>query len=273
MVRPFGTKYAKLDQHTTAWTIQNAYKHLEDAHTFLVEHAHPVLGSAARVAPDGQWGTNVKRIPISFPRTDLRLLENDHIEHNFVEVINMCATIERMLDALLWAQQTGFSEHLVWICHPTASSNAEARLQGEPDNDLVLISRNNDGMAAHFEVSDVSGNRDGNDKERKDLESLKVLLEGEKGPNALNKDWPNAHMFLVVAAKFGHSICERTRRMWRIGNPPHCTYHPHDTQSNGESKTLIVEIVDGKIGRSDIKCSFKCCRANNDDADQVCQPS
>ncbi len=87
--------------------------------------------------------------------------------------MNQCATMERLLDALQWAQSagSGLAESLVERCHPTMSSS----YADEEDHDLVLVGP--DGTKAKFEVSDVSGTKDGNKKEKKDLISLGVLRE------------------------------------------------------------------------------------------------
>jgi hypothetical protein len=181
----------------------------------------------------------------------------------FSEVVNMCATVERLLDALQWANEYRFSGHLVKVCHPTASSNKKDGDTGL-DNDLVLIPRSVGAeKIARFEVSDVCGDGDGNDKERKDLENLEVLLKGErKIADALNPEWPKEHLFLVVAEKFGKQVMDGDKRTWRItkGSNAHCWYRHHMARkgADGREGTMIIEVIDGR-SQADAHCPYGCC--------------
>lgn len=93
-------------------------------------------------------------------------------DHNLAEVVNQCANIERLLDALQWAEdEPSMQGYAVERCHPTTGSARGDAI----DNDLVLVSTVDDGTPARFEVSDVIGRRsDSNHKERRDLASLGV---------------------------------------------------------------------------------------------------
>ena len=187
---------------------------LHDAHDYLARRGAEAARQAALLDDVTAWGTRFKRVRVELPRDSRPLLmraAEDH--HSLAEVVNQCATMERLLDALAWAR-TDASElsafHVV-RCHPTtgsAANDAEA-----PDNDLILAAP--DGRAARFEVSDVASTSDGNRKEERDLRNLGVLREG-KGAERFDLPWPAARVFLVVSSEFAGRL--RGRR-W-----PHLTY-------------------------------------------------
>ena len=78
----------------------------------------------------------------------------------FSELVNQLASVERLLDALKWAESAGFSQ--VLACHPTTSSG---------DHDLVV--GRSDQTLGVFEVSDVAGPRGNeNNKMANDLTNL-----------------------------------------------------------------------------------------------------
>src|SRR4051812_115059 len=94
---------------------------LADAHHFLVAQADKCLRSL-NSAPQ-KWGTLLKR-----SRVNLELPEApesiDKAGERLVEVINMAATLERLLDALTWfAGQPAFALLRVIECHPSTSSS------------------------------------------------------------------------------------------------------------------------------------------------------
>lgn len=126
-------------------------------------------------------------------------------DHSFVEVVNQCATLERLLDAAAWAEHNleGF---LVRICNPTTSSSTEA-----DDHDLVLADPS--GNVAKFEVCDVTSAKDGNRKELKDLCSLGVL-----DPDGADVScWPTARVFLVVSPEFAVRMRKSNRHGLKRG--------------------------------------------------------
>lgn len=142
-----------------------------------------------------------------------------------------------MLDALEWAQSagSGLGDSLVERCHPTTSSSP----RHEEDHDLVLVGRG--GTKAKFDVSDVSGGRDGNNKEKKDLISLGVLRKG-KGTEMLPDRWPEGRPFLVVSEEFAQRL-RKSGRAWSKGATPHCRY-------NGPvawGTTRIFEVEQGTV--------------------------
>ncbi len=234
MILPFGHALVAPQSDPPGWTIEAAFQHLNEAHSFLVTKALAFLANGPQKAQSAdQWGTLIKRESIQFNSNELILLNNTATKHKFVEVINMCATVERMLDALKWAGSE-FQNHLVAICNPTTSSNAFAGQNQALNNDLVLVCSECQHVTARFEVSDVFGKGYGKRKERKDLKSLGV--DGNAG------DWQsNERKFLVVSKEFG-AFLGRRQPPWRIGipqNPTNLVYKPFDA----DHETKILEII------------------------------
>lgn len=214
------------------WNIPEASEHLCEAHAALALAGKLTLQKAAGACPDGDWGASVKREPV---RCGQEL-------HNLAEVVNQCATVERLIDALTWAASE-FPEWLVECCHPTQTS-------GEGQNDLVLIDPTNPGQRARFEVSDVVSTSDGNNKEAKDLTSLKVL---SKRPEAAPKietlniaNWPSDRLFLVVSGEFANYL-QSSPTPGRIWMTAHCWYDEAARIPHDDSRTVILEVKNRKI--------------------------
>ena len=180
-------------------TLQDCYVRVQKAHNFLVERGKKAVAGLNQKS-DKDWGVDCKRVRVDLsagvPPEDIG---KGLTEHSLVEIINQCATIERLLDALKWAQtpKSGLSKYMVRCCHPTTSS-------AHKENDLILESEN--GKMACFEVSDVASEKDGNNKEKKSLVALRVLNDDKHGKE-LNEDWPKARRaFLVVSEEFGKNL-------------------------------------------------------------------
>lgn len=209
---------------------------VQEAHDYLVERSIEALRRAGEVGGLRYWGSAIKRIRVRLPREERpRLVSPGAEEHNLVEVVNQCATMERLIDALEWAAGagSGLSEYQVERCHPTTSSS----FKDDEDHDLVLIGQ--DKPSAKFEVSDVSGAGDGNQKEKKDLISLGVLSEGT-GQQMFPKNWPTGRLFLVVSEEFSERL-RTPSRAWLKGKPPHCRYK----ERLNRGKTWVFEVEQG----------------------------
>ena len=207
---------------------------VQEAHDYLVRKGMEAVRRAFDVASTRYWGTEVKRVRVLLPKDEWpEIVSSETEEHNLVEVMNQCATMERLLDALEWAQsvESGLSESLVERCHPTTSSS----YGDEDDHDLVLMGP--DGTKAKFEISDVSGARDGNNKEKKDLISLGVLREG-KGDEMFSNEWPKGRLFLVVSEEFAGRL-RKPGRAWLKGTTPHCHYN--ELAARGTTRVFEVE--------------------------------
>lgn len=186
-------------------TIQSYRKELQEAHRYLSERGAAALRSAAGPTASGRWGAEAKRVKVCLPETNRPVWIGEGInEHSLVEVINQCANMERLLDALHWAEsESNLKKCVVERCHPTTSSVSGY----EDDNDLVLLGK---GLEARFEISDVASTKDGNNKEKKDLTRLGVLKEGWIQPRSVR---PYARLFLVASTEFGELLTNSRRRL------------------------------------------------------------
>jgi hypothetical protein len=152
-----------------------------DYHAELIAaHDAIVARAAGWTAPKSnpRWGITAKRALVDL--TDAhRFVYNN--EHPIQELMNQCATVERLLDALDWAIQNGWADSVI-ECNPTTSagtgsgtkaglgeSDAEEGLPEAGPPDLWTVGPKGE---ACFEVSDVLSPHDGNRKLPKDLARL-----------------------------------------------------------------------------------------------------
>ncbi len=177
---------------------------LELAHNYLAECAKRTLQSLPEI-PVRSWGSQMKRTYVQLTADRPKHVVQDRHEHSLTEIMNQCATLERLIDALTWAsiRASGLDHYYVTACNPTTSSTG---------HDLEL--RDEAGNVALFEVSDVASTSDGNQKERKDLQSLGCINKD----GTLNGDWPTGRRFLVVSSEFaerleglGRAVCKYVR--------------------------------------------------------------
>ncbi len=224
-------------------SLSECYRSIQEAHDFLVQRGASAIAQVQKEKEmdSASWGSAMKRLAVSLPSHERPALIDTTIQkHSLVEVIHQCATIERLLDALEWAQQpdSGLNDFLVERCHPTTSSaksETKAIEDEEHDNDLVLVRTNQEW--ARFEVSDVTGEHDGNRKEEKDLISLGILRPGKgKGKNEERfvGRWPSARLFLVVSSEFSPYLFRTNRWLRR--------YHSYQSVFRTPG-TDILEIV------------------------------
>ena len=215
-----------LDPSTIAKVLQD----LSVAHAFLVEAARrsiPQLGQAAT----GQWGVTAKRVSVSLPVERPELVPDAIDNLPFAEVVNQCATLERLLGALHWADKH-LNGYVVERCHPTTSSQKNG---GQTDNDLVLF-RTADGHRCRFEISDVaSSTGDGNGKELKDLASLGIPVAGHDRISGTDR------RFLVVSNDFSKYLLRPTRHGLKAGRF-------HYSLVGEESSTHVIEVLPGVAG-------------------------
>jgi hypothetical protein len=151
------------------------------------------------------------------------------LDHSLVEVINQCATMERLIDALEWANSTYTN---VEKCHPTTSSENTG---GGPDNDLILVAVS--GKKARFEISDVASEKDGNGKAPRDLVSLGVLTHCDKKLRPSDA-WPAEQLFLVVSEEFAKYL-----RKWKPSAVKDCHCAFKEVKKDGQ--TRIFEVCKG----------------------------
>jgi hypothetical protein len=193
--------------------LQAAHDYLAKAGQAAVRH----LGTATLES----WGADVKRVTVALDDAPpARVSRRGH--HNFVEVVNQCATLERLIDALAWAE-VGLPGYVARSCHPTTSSTTAAH-----DHDLVLDAE--DGrLPAWFEVSDILS---GPHKEKKDLQALGVPATSAHG------DWPAGRLFLVASAGMATRVNKPTRRLLRCGG-----FRYEAREHANEARTGILEVV------------------------------
>jgi hypothetical protein len=201
---------------------------VQEARNYLATHGAEAIRRASGSQGGPDWGSSVKRARVILPEGPRpALISSETRDHNLVEVVNQCATMERLIDALGWAQsEPGLNEYLVERCHPTTSSSRG----DEEDHDLVLVAPDDSEVKAKFEISDVASEKDGNGKEKKDLESLGVLT---KGSNTTPAGWPSGRLFLVVSEEFAVWLCRRRAK------PVH--YHYQEVKREGATRIFEVK--------------------------------
>ena len=143
-------------------TFSDALDRLRSAHHFLVERAKTAI--AAPHADDSRWGASVKRSPVVL-RGDDRPELIGKTEERLGEVINIAATLERLVDAIEWFATQLEAGCSILECHPSTSDETNG-------NDLVIVD-NAGHIVVRCEVCDVISQRAGsNGKEKKDIKNL-----------------------------------------------------------------------------------------------------
>ena len=207
---------------------------LEACLEYLVAAGAEAAKRAVTVKISSEWGLRMKRISVELAR-DGAPPDIGHAgkEHSLAEVINQTANIRRMLDVLLWirSDESGLKNHLVGVCHPSTSSGPK----DDPETDLELS--HHGVKSAKFEVTDVVGNKDGNNKEATDLKKLGFINEITKTANKPLSEVPKHRGFLVVSEELG-KVMTGKKRWWRSDYPPVVRY---ELQESGSS-TLIFEV-------------------------------
>jgi hypothetical protein len=206
---------------------------LKAAREFLAECGAAAIERAVGVDPSGAWGSMVKRVSAQLPAERPRLVCADVATHSLIELINQCATLDRLIDAIEWSVSALPEFGRVCICHPTTSSSKQS---DGADNDLILMDAR--GRRCRFEVSDVASEKDGNRKEERDLMSLGVLLPG-RGEERLKVQWPVDRLFLVVSTEFARGVMKR-KPLWIRMN--HVLYQKHDAGA----ETQVLEVLRGE---------------------------
>ncbi len=208
---------------------------LRAAHDYLVMAARATVPRLLDL-PSASWGAAAKREHVVLPLDGRPSLVSSDVEkHSFLEVVNQCATLERLIDTLSW---TATKEELrgarLVRCNPTTSSAPRSKdaPREEVDHDLVL--RDEASRRWRFEVSDVASSKDGNGKEKKDLISLGIWRAGDDEVPG----WPDGRHFLVVSSEFAQRLQSPTRHGLRLG-----LFHYVPVKPDGE--TRILEVCQG----------------------------
>ena len=182
-------------------SLHQAQRQLIEAHEQLVACGRAAVDELKTVTPVG-WGSATKRVRAVLPNMRSTLLNEANSDQSLTELINQCATVERLLDAINWVLHTATDSTLV-LCHPTTSSGATT----EQNHDLVI---QHQGEHWCFEISDVAtSGGDGNQKEMKELLSLGVLSSIRSAK--LNNEPRPGRSFLVVSTEFAQRLLRPTR--------------------------------------------------------------
>lgn len=182
-------------------SLHQAQRQLIEAHEQLVACGRAAVDELKTVTPVG-WGSAAKRVRAVLPNMRSTLLNEANSDQSLTELINQCATVERLLDAINWVLHTATDSTLV-LCHPTTSSGATT----EQNHDLVI---QHQGEHWCFEISDVAtSGGDGNQKEMKELLSLGVLSSIR--PAKLKNEPRPGRSFLVVSTEFAQRLLRPTR--------------------------------------------------------------
>ncbi len=118
-------------------SIQDCLSKLQDAHERIKSCViRAQVGSQLEtVLSDGNWASRMKRITISLDSDPQRRSVIGKSNEDFIEIINQCANVERLIHALGWAagKDSELKDYGVRICHPTTSSS-------KGDCDLASVS-------------------------------------------------------------------------------------------------------------------------------------
>ena len=165
--------------------LEDCIEQLRGAHDYLVTAAIDMLGVARHTDPE-YWGSDVKRLRVTLPPSRPVLIQQD--THNFAEIVNQLAGLERMLDGLQWFAPR-WPGSRVDRCHPSTSS-------APGENDIILS--NSTGLF-RVEVFDIAGGTVTNDKLNKTLRTF-----------GLEKGWVSGRRLLFVSASVAPKILPRT---------------------------------------------------------------
>lgn len=183
---------------------------------FLVERAATALPHGVAES----WGTATKRVRVEL-RGDRRPIEIEKDHEVMIEVVNLVATIERLVAGLAFlATYRTYGALQVGQCHPSTSDDAEG-------NDIVLVTGRGE-TAVRLEACDlVSEARDGNGKEASLLSKLGCTDEVPAS---------GVGLFIATSPEFARYLSGRKRR-WAS---KHYSYTVHDANDTADSRVLEV---------------------------------
>jgi hypothetical protein len=222
--------------------IDECLRQIKQAILTIAELAKASSMTIQSVEVNSRWGILAKRKRVQgFDRIRNMGLIDSTSDQNFSEVVNQCATMGRLVDALTWCKQhKQFTDLQVKTCHPTTSSAtgkgcSDPDVQGHNvDNDLVLVAKD-DKVIARFEVSDVASSKDTNKKLLRDLISLSVL--NAKSEVILEPGSPRR--FLVISKEFSDYVLKSRKVKWGT----QIQFKPHKCKPDEDESTFIVEVT------------------------------
>ncbi len=202
--------------------IRDARLLLVEAHDFIIDCCAAAIAQAALQKSGPSWGIEMKRLPVQMDKPNRPGIVCKPSER-FSEIVNMVATLERMIGALNWFEQQEFPDLFIQECHPTTSSY-------KGGNDLVLVDCDGH-ILVRCEVCDIASASAGqNGKERKDIASLGCMNGIPPGP-------PSTRYFLCTSSEFAGAIQGKNRK---VANRPY-SYMTHEVGDQG--RTVLVELV------------------------------
>jgi hypothetical protein len=199
-----------------------ALQRLRAAHSYLVSRAKEAINAADFA--ESSWGTSVKRSPVRLNVGDVPPLIGKS-EERLGEVINIAATVERLIDAIGWfAAQPQCEGYKILECHPSTSDEADG-------NDLVIIDPTGK-IAIRCEVCDVaSTNAGSNNKETKDIRNLGC-------DEAVPDD--DVARYVCTASEFANALAS-PKRKW--GSKPY-RYELIETGTRAGTCMLLIKSAD-----------------------------
>ncbi len=200
-------------------SLYEARRQLSAAHDYLVSACIKSLASIPVQGP--LWGIHMKRLRVAFGEEDRPAIVRKDSER-LGEVINMVATLERLIPVLAWfAEQPEFRELVVTECHPSTSSK-------KGSNDLMLQDAQGN-VVVRCEVCDVaSSSAAQNGKETSDLKNL-GCADGVPADGI--------RRFICTSPEFASAI-QSTRRKWQLKMH---RYQPITLGDEGD--TILIELL------------------------------
>jgi hypothetical protein len=177
-------------------SFDDALRRLRAAHHFLVSRANETIKESSH--DESRWGKSLKRSFVRLSGDDQPKLIGKP-EEKFTEIINIVATLERLIDALDWfSKQPQNKGYKIRECHPSTSDEKNG-------NDLVIVdSRGN--IAIRCEVCDVvSSKASSNNKEASDLKKLKC----DKGVRS-----DGVARYICTSSEFAQALTS-SGRLWK----------------------------------------------------------
>jgi hypothetical protein len=172
-------------------TIDECVAQLSSAHDCLVTAAQEMLAHANEIEAD-YWGSDFKRLQVRLPSPRPAILQQS--THNFGEVVNQVAGLERLLDGLRWFATERPQAHVV-SCHPSTSS-------APGDNDVILSQAEE---MFRIEVFDIAGSKMTNNKLHTTLQTF-----------GLETGWVSGRLLVFVSASVAPRVAPLTRGLGRF---------------------------------------------------------
>lgn len=196
--------------------IEDAIESLRQAHDLIVDQA---IQAEKKIGIRGDsWGLEFKRLDVALPKGESLVGKGSE---KFVEIINILATTERTISALVWLAHA-YPNAVVRECHASTSNDHEG-------NDIVLVEESSRRVLVRCEVTDVISSSAGqNGKEKKDIKNLGCA-------SSVPDD--GAVRYIATSFEFSQALASKSRK-W--GNM-HYRYVPHDTECSNQ--TVMLEVV------------------------------